>query len=80
MENVVKTYVVAYVVTLVVFVAIDFIWLNSMTDRLYRPVMADMLAADFRLAPAIAFYLIYAFGLTVLAVRPGLIGSRSRLL
>ncbi|WP_162759602.1 DUF2177 family protein [Rhizobium dioscoreae] len=70
-----KTYVVAYVVTLVVFVVIDFIWLNSMTDRLYRPVMADMLTADFRLAPAIAFYLIYAFGLTVLAVRPGLIGE-----
>ncbi|AGB73179.1 hypothetical protein RTCIAT899_PA00410 (plasmid) [Rhizobium tropici CIAT 899] len=75
MENVVKTYVVAYIVTLVVFIAIDFIWLSSMTDRLYRPVMAEILTADFRLAPAIAFYLIYAFGLTVLAVRPGLIGE-----
>ena len=78
MENVVKTYVVAYVVTLVVFVAIDFIWLSSMTDRLYRPVMAELLAADFRLAPAVAFYLIYAFGLTVLAVRPGLIGESTQ--
>ena len=75
MENVVKTYIVAYIVTLVVFIAIDFIWLSSMTDRLYRPVMAEILTADFRLAPAIAFYLIYAFGLTVLAVRPGLIGE-----
>ncbi|NKJ40517.1 putative membrane protein [Rhizobium sp. SG570] len=78
MENVVKTYVVAYLVTFVVFVAIDFIWLSSMTDRLYRPVMAEMLAADFRLVPAVAFYLIYAFGLTVLAVRPGLIGESAR--
>ncbi|WP_168598902.1 DUF2177 family protein [Rhizobium sp. SG570] len=73
-----KTYVVAYLVTFVVFVAIDFIWLSSMTDRLYRPVMAEMLAADFRLVPAVAFYLIYAFGLTVLAVRPGLIGESAR--
>jgi uncharacterized membrane protein len=69
----VKTYIVAYLATLIIFVAIDFIWLSSMADRLYRPVLGDMLASGFRLAPAIAFYLVYALGLTALAVRPGLI-------
>ncbi|WP_310235239.1 DUF2177 family protein [Rhizobium miluonense] len=73
-----KTYVVAYVVTLVVFVAIDFTWLSSMTNRLYRPVLAEMLASDFRLVPAVAFYMFYALGLTVLAVRPGLIGASTQ--
>jgi uncharacterized membrane protein len=71
----VKTYVVAYLTTLIVFVAIDFIWLSSMADRLYRPLLGDMLASGFRLAPAIAFYLIYALGLTALAVRPGLLAG-----
>ena len=70
-----KTYVVAYLTTLIVFVAIDFIWLSSMADRLYRPLLGDMLASGFRLAPAIAFYLISALGLTALAVRPGLLAG-----
>lgn len=67
-----KTYIVAYLSTLIVFVAIDFIWLSSMADRLYRPLLGDLLAPNFQLAPAVAFYLIYAAGLTLLAVQPGL--------
>lgn len=70
-----KTHVVAYLVTLIVFVAVDFIWLSLMAGRLYRPVMGDMLAPSFRLAPAIAFYLIYVAGLTFLAVRTGLVSG-----
>ncbi|UVC09252.1 DUF2177 family protein [Rhizobium sp. TH2] len=67
-----KTILVAYVATLVVFVAIDFIWLSSMANVLYKPTMGDMLAPDFRLAPAVLFYLIYVAGLTFFAVRPSL--------
>ncbi|RUL99327.1 DUF2177 family protein [Rhizobium chutanense] len=70
-----KTYVTAYFTTLIVFVAIDFVWLSSMADRLYRPTLGDMLAPQFRLAPAVAFYLIYAAGLTFLAVRTGIISG-----
>ena len=70
-----KTYIVAYLATLIVFVAIDFAWLSSMADRLYRPTLGDMLAPEFRLAPAVAFYLIYAAGLTFLAVRTGLMSG-----
>jgi len=66
-----KTYATAYVVTAIVFLVVDSIWLSTMADRLYRPVMGDMLAPKFRLVPAIAFYLIYVGGLTFLAVRPG---------
>jgi uncharacterized membrane protein len=43
-----------------------------MGDRLYRPLIGSMLAEQFRLAPAIAFYAIYAAGLTLFAVLPGL--------
>lgn len=67
-----KVYAVAYAAALVVFVAVDFVWLSAMADRLYRPVLGDMLAPQFRLAPAVAFYLIFAAGLTFLAVKPGL--------
>jgi len=67
-----KTYLTAYTATLIALVAIDFVWLSTMADRLYRPTLGDMLAPQFRLVPAVAFYLIYAAGLTFLAVRTGL--------
>jgi uncharacterized membrane protein len=71
-----KTYLAAYFFTLVAFLVIDFIWLSTMASRLYRPAIGDLLAENFRLAPAIIFYLIYAAGLTFLAVRPALISGQ----
>lgn len=65
-----RKYVVAYLVTLIVMVLIDAVWLSTMADLLYRPAIGDMLAPDFRLAPAVIFYLIYPAGLVFLAVRP----------
>jgi uncharacterized membrane protein len=64
--------VVAYVLTLIAFAIIDTLWLGTMGDRLYRPLIGSMLADNFRLAPAIVFYALYAAGLTLFAVLPGL--------
>lgn len=66
---------IAYVLTLIVFAIIDTAWLGTMGDRLYRPLIGSMLADNFRVAPAIAFYAVYAAGLTVFAVWPGLTGD-----
>lgn len=63
---------VAYAATLIVFAVIDTLWLGAMGGRLYRPLVGEMLADKFRLAPAIAFYALYAAGLTFFAVLPGL--------
>lgn len=64
--------VTVYILTLAVFAVIDAVWLGTMGDRLYRPLIGSMLAENFRLAPAIAFYALYAAGLTIFAVLPGL--------
>lgn len=71
-----KKRVVAYISTLVVFVAIDFVWLSVMANVLYRPALGDMLAVEFRLMPAMLFYFMYAAGLTFFAVRPGLVTAK----
>lgn len=63
---------IAYGLTLIVFAVIDTAWLGSMGDRVYRPLIGSMLADNFRLAPAIVFYALYAAGLTIFAVLPGL--------
>jgi len=67
-----KLYIAAYVITLIVFVAIDFVWLSATANVLYKPAMGDMLAPQFRAVPAVLFYLFYVAGLTLFAVRPAL--------
>ena len=68
-----------YVLTLVVFVAMDSVWLTLTGETLYRPVLKDMLLDGFRPAPAVLFYLVYIVGLTRFAVFPGVIsGSASK--
>ena len=57
----------AYVVSLVVFVGVDFVWLSTMGAALYRSTLGDLLAPDVRLPPAIVFYLAYPVGIVVFA-------------
>jgi uncharacterized membrane protein len=66
------TYVVAYVAVLIVFGTIDAVWLTTMGALLYRPALGDILAPALRVAPAIAFYLLFPIGIVVFAVLPGL--------
>lgn len=63
-----KVNIVAFASTFIIFAAIDLIWLRSMADALYRPVLGDMLAPEFRLGPAALFYPIFVGALTYFAV------------
>ena len=65
-------FVVAYVVAAVAFGILDAIWLRWAGPNLYRPVIGEIMADNFRAAPAIAFYLIYLVGMVYFAIRPGL--------
>jgi uncharacterized membrane protein len=65
-------YAIYYVSTLAVCAAVDFMWLTVMKDRLYAPVMGDMLTATPRLSAAVAFYLLYAVGVTIFVGAPAL--------
>lgn len=66
------TYATGYITALIVFGAVDALWLSMMGPALYRPTLGDILLTDLRVAPAIAFYAIYPIGLLVFAVMPGL--------
>jgi len=71
-----KTYGIAYLSTGLVFLAIDAIWLTLSAQRLYRPLMGDMLLDSFRLVPAALFYLVYVAGVVVFAIAPALASDR----
>ena len=60
-----------YILTLVVFLAMDSVWLTLASDALYRPVLKDILLDGFRPIPALLFYLVYMAGLVRFSVLPG---------
>ena len=65
-----KSFAVAWIVTAVVFLALDSIWLTQVAPRFTRPIIDELLAPDVRVAPAIAFYLMYVTGVVLLVVMP----------
>jgi len=71
-----KTWALAWLATAVPILVLDAIWLSTAASRLYRPELGDMLAADFRWRPALAFYLIFVSGIVHFAVMPGLTAGR----
>lgn len=71
-----KSYSIAYIATGLVFLVVDAIWLTIAAQRLYRPLMGDMLLEGFRLIPAVLFYVIYIAGIVVFAVAPAFTTDR----
>lgn len=64
-------FIFSYVVTLVAFLAIDFVWLAWIAKSTYAAEMGALLKKDPNLIAAAVFYLLYAGGLTLFAVTPG---------
>lgn len=65
-------YVAAYLGAGLTFAAIDFIWLTTMTNRLYKPVIGPIMADKPDMKAAVAFYLISIAGTVFLAIAPAL--------
>lgn len=70
-----KTLLIAYVATGLIFLVVDAIWLTTMADVLYRPLLGDKLEPNFLLTPAVIFYLIYIGGIIFFAVMPAMQGG-----
>ena len=65
-------YVVAYVVTAVVFLGLDALWLSRVALDMYRREIGSMLLERPSLPVAGVFYLIFVLGIVVLAIAPAL--------
>lgn len=70
-----------FILTAVVFFAIDLLWLGVVAAKFYQRHLGPLLAPQVRWVPAVLFYLIFITGLLVFAVLPGLTaGSLARTL
>lgn len=67
-----KTVIAAYIAAAIAFLIVDAIWLTTMADTLYRPLLGDKLEPQFKLVPAVCFYVVYIAGIVFFAVLPAL--------
>lgn len=65
-------YLLAWGASALVFLLMDGAWLTVMGNRLYRPVLGDMMATKVNLPAAILFYVVFITGLTFLATAPAI--------
>ena len=65
-------YIIAYVCAAIVFGVLDAMWLSWAGPNLYRPVIGEIMAENFNVGAAAAFYFIYLAGMIWFAIKPGL--------
>lgn len=61
-----------YLLTTVVFFAIDLVWLTFVANSFYQAQIGPLLKSPFNLPVAAGFYLFYVVGVLALAVIPGI--------
>jgi len=66
-----KQFAIAYVASLLTFLAIDAVWLGMVAKNFYAAQLGSLMREDVLFLPAAIFYLFYAAGIVILAVRPG---------
>jgi uncharacterized membrane protein len=59
-----------YLAAVFVIVALDMLWLGLIAKTMYRQGIGHLMADEPRLLAALAFYVVYAAGLTIFAVLP----------
>lgn len=69
-------YGIAVVVAAIAFGAMDAVWLSWAGPNLYEPTIGAIMAENFNVGAAAAFYFIYLAGMTWFAIRPALESGR----
>lgn len=68
-------YLLAYVVTAVVFLGLDALWLSRIALSMYRRELGSLLLDKPNLVIAGIFYLLFVAGIVILAIAPALNGG-----
>lgn len=66
-----RTYLIAYLSTAVVFFGLDYVWLSRVAIGFYRSQIGEILRDKPNMAAAGLFYLFYVVGIVYFAVLPG---------
>ncbi len=73
------TNLIAILVTTVVFLGLDAVWLKTVIGPFFRDRIGHLMLEDPKLGVAAGFYIFYAIGIVYFAVMPGLAAGDIRL-
>lgn len=63
-------YLISYVLTFIVFLAIDMLWLGFIAKNIYQKHMGHLMADNINWPAAFAFYLLFIAGIFVFVIMP----------
>ena len=66
----IKSIIISYILTTIVFLIIDLAWLGFIAKDLYRKYLGSFLAENVNWTAAIIFYLLYIVGISIFAIYP----------
>lgn len=68
----IKTFLLRYFLSLLIFLGIDALWLGFISKDLYSRFLGPLLKENPNYIAALIFYLLYPIGIVVLSINPGL--------
>jgi uncharacterized membrane protein len=68
----IKIVFLSYLLTLMVFLAIDMLWLGVIAKNIYNKYLGNLLTDSVNWTAAIIFYFIYVVGISVFVIYPSL--------
>ncbi len=68
----IKSILLSYCLTFIVFLSIDIFWLGVVAKKLYRRYLGKFLSEDINWKAAIIFYLIFVIGIFYFSIYPAL--------
>ena len=69
-------YLVAYLSTTFIFLAIDALWLGVVAKNFYAGQLGDLMVRNIKFHIAAIFYLVYTIGIVVFAIMPALAAGK----
>jgi len=66
----IKSTIISYLLTLIVFLIIDMFWLGIIAKNLYKKYLGGFLTDKVNWTAALIFYLIYVAGISIFAIYP----------
>ena len=66
------TYLIAYATTLLIFLAIDAVWLGAIARDFYFSQLGHLMLDEIKYGIALAFYCVYVIGIVIFAINPAL--------
>lgn len=66
----IKSIIISYLLTFIVFLMVDMLWLGIIAKSLYQKYLGDFLSDKVNWTAAVIFYFLYVIGISIFAIYP----------